>query len=301
MNALVLRKSSAASAVKPGTIIGAGVGGLLGLVFLGPIGLAVGVLAGGAAGSKVSKPTDYGVLTPARDAVFGAAMDTLRDPTQFRMLADAFERKGLGEQAERLRKRAALREESAEVKERRREAFKRAMSSDNIEAVEEIARMFERREATKAAAKLRGHARALRALRAAGRKLGPAAVPAVAAGDTASADAPGDAVEPVTSVASSIEDQEHFADALCKAVVAFGANSEPAFTAAKNLIESRGGTPTGEAVTAAISAALDTVRDRAVARRSSDAHLDVELPTEAEVVSTPEGHAAAEAAQRAQS
>lgn len=272
------------------TITLAAVGGALGLVLFGPVGLALGAAAGAAA-SKLGKPADHGVLTPARADVFGVAMESLRDPREFRMLADAFDRKGLGDQAEMLRRRAQLREEPAEVKERRREAFKAAMASDDPDKVEQVAAAFERRAATHAARRLRFHVRALRALHTSGQRFLPAApVPeATVASTVASVDAP---------AASSDEDQEHFADALGKAVIAFGANSEQAFTAAKNLVMARGGQPTGEAITAAIGAAIEAVRERAA--RGSDPHLRIELPDDAaHVVTAPEHDAAAQAATEA--
>lgn len=102
-----------------------------------------------------------GVLTPEREAAFENAMNRVLDSTQLRKLASAFEGEGLAEQASLLRKRAALRDLPKDVKQKRRDIFKRALASKNKKAVLETASAFEGEGCIGVAEKLREYAEGL--------------------------------------------------------------------------------------------------------------------------------------------
>jgi ATP-dependent DNA ligase len=104
-----------------------------------------------------------GVMTKERQAIFETAMRVLQDPDKLRQLADAYQKEGLKAQADLLRKRADLRELPPDVKEGRRDAFRKGMASTNIAEIEKLAAMFEKETATGAAKALRDHAKALKA------------------------------------------------------------------------------------------------------------------------------------------
>lgn len=124
--------------------------------------LAVAALAGTSWWVSKKRGADYGVMTPQRQVVYDAALKTINDPNQMRSLAKAFREQGLTPQADVLEKRAKLKELPVDVKAARRDVFKKAMSSQNPDAVEAVAASFEGEAAHGVAHKLRTYARGLR-------------------------------------------------------------------------------------------------------------------------------------------
>jgi hypothetical protein len=120
--------------------------------------IALGLLGAGA--FFVAKKMRGGKMTPERRMIFEAALRE-RDGQKLLTLADAFEKEGLIEQATMLRKRARLRNLPPEVKQARRDAFKKLLASDDKDAVLAAAKAYEDEGATGAAAKLRAYAEGL--------------------------------------------------------------------------------------------------------------------------------------------
>lgn len=140
----------------------AGAAGVAALVLGAPI-LVPAALLGGGAYYLFSKPKS-GKMTPEREAVYNAALNAKPPlaPEKLRELAKAFESEGLAEQADLLRKRADLRDAPKEVKKARREVFKKALRSDNPEAVKNVSEAFKGAGATGMASQLDQHAKALK-------------------------------------------------------------------------------------------------------------------------------------------
>ena len=208
------------------TGVGAGIGALVGFMLGGPVGAGIGaLLGGGLANASPKKPS--GEMTPKRKVVYENAMATIKDPKELRDLADVFEKEGLHGQAEMLRKRAGLRELPEATKVARRDAYRRALTSDIPEGIDEVAAAFEEQGAIDAAASLRAHAAAVRAAHSAGKSAKP--------------------VDPNVLHA--------FADKLAKAIMHFGPTSNEAKAAASNFINARGLTPDDTNVADAISIA----------------------------------------------
>jgi len=76
-----------------------------------------------AAYHQTSKPSAKGVMTPTRQYIFEAAMNSTKDPVSLRKLASTFREEGLAGPAEILEKRAKLRELSPETKAARNSDF----------------------------------------------------------------------------------------------------------------------------------------------------------------------------------
>ena len=208
------------------TGVGAGIGALVGFMLGGPVGAGIGaLLGGGLANASPKKPS--GEMTPKRKVVYENAMATIKDAKELRDLADVFEKEGLHGQAEMLRKRAGLRELPEATKVARRDAYRRALTSDIPEGIDEVAAAFEEQGAIDAAASLRTHASAVRAAHAAGKSAKP--------------------VDPNVLNA--------FADKLAKAIMHYGPTSNEAKAAASNFINARGATPDDASVADAISIA----------------------------------------------
>ena len=129
-----------------------------------PLILSIGLLGGGAylVKRKLDK-TNHGVLTPARELVYKAMMGAQHDVNKIREVAAAFERQGLKKYAERLYRKADSADAPPEVKEARKETFRKAMSSVNVAAIEKVADAFEEEGIQVSAEKLREYARGLRA------------------------------------------------------------------------------------------------------------------------------------------
>lgn len=100
-------------------------------------------------------------MTAERELVYQKALRSERDPMKLRELANAFRAEGLDAEATLLDKRAKLRELPAEVKLARRNAFKQAMNSKDINTILAMADAYGEEGATGAEAKLREYAKAL--------------------------------------------------------------------------------------------------------------------------------------------
>ena len=96
-----------------------------------------------------------GVLTPEREKTFKAAMESIAEPEKLRTLADAYEKVGLPEYADMLRKRASLRTLPKEVKDEYKQAVQTALSSTDKDAVANFVAALEQRGMTGNAAKVR--------------------------------------------------------------------------------------------------------------------------------------------------
>ena len=103
--------------------------------------------------------------TPERKAVYQKAMNSPTDPNELRALAAQFEQAGLKKQADMLRKRAALREAPNEIKAARQAAFKKAMNSNDPNAIDVMADAHEKVGAEGAAQALRMQAATLRSVK----------------------------------------------------------------------------------------------------------------------------------------
>ncbi len=122
------------------------------------------VLAIGAGWLAYKKWINKG-MTPERKQIFDAAMSSIVDTAKLRALADSFEKEGLRGEADLLRKRALLREAPADVKAARRQAFRKAMGSDNANAILEVAKAHEQVGAMGAAEELKQRAANVAALK----------------------------------------------------------------------------------------------------------------------------------------
>ena len=121
--------------------------------------IVVGSLAATAAW-KVHKRSN--AMTPERQKLFDAAIQSLPDPEKLRKLAEAFQAEGLSKQADLLRKRAALRELPKETQEARKQVFIKTMSITDPEKVEQAATVFHGEGCIGAAAVLNLYAEGLR-------------------------------------------------------------------------------------------------------------------------------------------
>lgn len=104
-----------------------------------------------------------GELTPERQMIFETALDQVKEPAKLRGLAKAFREQGLIKEADILDKRAALRDLPPDVKEGRRDAYRKGMDSKDPIAINTLAAAFESEGATGAAESLRKQAIALQA------------------------------------------------------------------------------------------------------------------------------------------
>lgn len=121
------------------------------------------VVIGGLAVSAAWKVHNrQNAMTPERQKLFDAAIQSLPDPDKLRKLADAFDQQGLKTQAVLLRKRAALRELPKEVQQARKQVFIKAMSATDPEKVEQMATVFHGEGCIGAAAVLNLYAEGLR-------------------------------------------------------------------------------------------------------------------------------------------
>lgn len=103
----------------------------------------------------------HGEMTAERQIVYQTALESLKEPWKLNKLADAFEKQGLREQADHLRKRAALKTQPSDVKAKRNEAFRKGMQSNDPAAIRKLAQAFSSVGADGAAANLRRRADAL--------------------------------------------------------------------------------------------------------------------------------------------
>lgn len=80
-------------------------------------------------------------LPPAREAMFRHAMRET-SPAKLADMADAFKKEGFAKEAEQLRARANLRAHPKETLEKYAEILKKALSSTNVQAIEDVAEAF---------------------------------------------------------------------------------------------------------------------------------------------------------------
>jgi hypothetical protein len=104
---------------------------------------------------------DYGVLTPSRDERYRNAMESCYQPDMLLEEAKLFSEYGLKAQAAMLKRRAEWRARPTELKKTHEEIYQKALTSENIPAILEIAFAFEGWTATKKASNLREHVREL--------------------------------------------------------------------------------------------------------------------------------------------
>ncbi len=98
-----------------------------------------------------------------RRVVYETALNTVKDPVKLRQLAAVYHKEGLMTEADMLSKRAALQELPEDVKEARREVFRKAMASTNVDAILILARAYDGEGCTGAAQNLRKYAAGLSA------------------------------------------------------------------------------------------------------------------------------------------
>jgi hypothetical protein len=226
------------SAVKTGA--GAGIGATIGFFTgFGPIGAGIGALIGGVVAARLSKPS--GEMTPRRRLIYTRAMESIKTPADLNTLADSFAGEGLHTEANMLRKRASLRSLPPQLAESRRVILRKAMASDNVQAIRDIASQFANQGSTDAAKMLFNHAIAVEAAHLAGASTRPV----------------------------SMKMLEMFADKLARAIGHFpdvdGAPSRQAMSAAANLIRAQGKLATKDAVLELIDLAKGTLSEEAAA------------------------------------
>ncbi len=100
-------------------------------------------------------------MTPERKKIFEEAIKHLDDPAKLRKLAASFDKEGLKEAGNELRKRAQLREMPEPVKQARREAYKKGMSSTEPAKILKLANAFHKEGAYGAAQNLRDYAKGI--------------------------------------------------------------------------------------------------------------------------------------------
>jgi len=110
---------------------------------------------------KKQDDTQFGMMTPEREEVYRNALEYLQDPDRLKQLANDFQKYGLKVQATMLRKRAAWRSRSPELRAAHDTIFQRALSSTNIQAILNTAKAFEDMTATVKAGQLREHVKKL--------------------------------------------------------------------------------------------------------------------------------------------
>ena len=96
-----------------------------------------------------------------RQVIYETALNTVKDPIKLRTLAQTYRSEGLTAEADMLYKRAALQELPEDVKEARREVFRKAMASTNVDAILGLARAYDSEGCTGAAQNLRKYAAGL--------------------------------------------------------------------------------------------------------------------------------------------
>lgn len=108
------------------------------------------------------KPKEISAKARAeRRVIFETLINEVKDPEVLRQFADAFRHEGNPVEADMLLKRAQLRELPPDVKNARRDAFKKGMASKDPVAIRKLADAFEQTGATGAAGALRDAALAL--------------------------------------------------------------------------------------------------------------------------------------------
>lgn len=97
--------------------------------------IAILALTGVAAFVQYNRKDKSRGMTANEFKIFEALMNSTDDPAKLRIMSRAFEAEGFKEEAQLLLKRASLRELPAEEKAKRKEIFRKALRSDNIDAL----------------------------------------------------------------------------------------------------------------------------------------------------------------------
>ena len=121
--------------------------------------LTVMIVGAGALVFREMNRKDYGVLTPSRDERYRNVMEYCHQPELLLEEARLFHEYGLKAQAAMLKRRAEWRARLPEQKAAHEEIYQKALKSDNIQAILEVANAFEGWTATKKASNLREHVR----------------------------------------------------------------------------------------------------------------------------------------------
>lgn len=116
---------------------------------------------------KKSNAPGFGMMTPEREEIFRNALEHLQDPKKLQDLAAAFEQQGLKPQGAVLRRRASWRMRDAAKKAEHEAIFQKALASDKIPAILQVARAFEEMTATVKAKQLVEHVEKLKAAQSA--------------------------------------------------------------------------------------------------------------------------------------
>ena len=124
--------------------------------------IAIGSTFGAAVGLWVNRPKKFKGMTPTRQRIYEAALNSLKDASRLRILGNTFIQEGLIDEGNLLLKRAALRELTPQQKEENKNKFKQAMAMTNPAEVLAIAADFEERGCTGAARNLRNYAKGLK-------------------------------------------------------------------------------------------------------------------------------------------
>lgn len=249
--------------------LGAGIGGLTGFFFFGPVGGIAGAAIGGAL-ARVAPKRERIEMSPEGKMAFKTMMATEKTPEELREMAVVLDGQGHTLEAEMLRGRAALRELPAEVREQRKEIYRRAMASDDVEEIREFAGVFDAAQAFSSAQSLRQHADAVDAAHAAGKSCKP------------------------------MEDTKQinlFGAKLAKAVISFGPDSNEAKSAARNFIRARGIQPTDEEIARTLATAAAELDAAIEASASSSAGAAASTGTSSASTGTPAGTSASTTAQ----
>jgi len=109
--------------------------------------------------------SQYGVLTPEREEVYRNAIEHCQDPQKLKALAAEYEKHGLKAQAHVMRLRAGWRARTPEQKAAHEQIFVKALQSTNVDAILEVAKVFESMTATVKAQQLRERVKSLVELR----------------------------------------------------------------------------------------------------------------------------------------
>ena len=112
--------------------------------------------------TMATKPFAFGVLTPARDNFFQAAMRQKKSPETFRALADQFDSYGLPIQAKMLRARADSRAADKPTLAARRKVVAQNFASKDPKVVLKGADICEQLGMTEMAGRMREYAKGLK-------------------------------------------------------------------------------------------------------------------------------------------
>ncbi len=125
-----------------------------------PVG--IGFLIGTATAVQYRRGKKKRGMTPDRQNIFDAALNSLKNADDLERLGNAFIAQGLPSEGELLLKRAALRKRTPEQKKEDDTKFRDALTSSNPDEVEKVAVEFDERGANGAAATLRNYAKGLK-------------------------------------------------------------------------------------------------------------------------------------------